>query len=249
MRNDHYPHHRVQELLPLDEIRGSVARLRDGGFRAVLAVGGVPFALRSAAEQEAILAGYRAFLNGLEHPLQLLVRLAPVDVEGYLAGLTGGTGRGPALARLALDHEVFVRGLVRTRTLLDRRCYLVLPADDPPVMTVPLRPSSLFHRRPAERPGGRGRGWETVAGTLEARATALIAGLAAFGVQARRLDQPELTALWAAMLSPARARVQPLAPAARPTAPAALVAVSPTTPTDGRRPANHSNQSHVGGTP
>lgn len=75
MRNDHYPHHRVQELLPLDEIRGSVARLRDGGFRAVLAVGGVPFALRSAAEQEAILAGYRAFLNGLEHPLQLLVRL------------------------------------------------------------------------------------------------------------------------------------------------------------------------------
>ena len=93
----------AQELLPLDEIAGEVLRLRGGDYRAVLQAGSVNFALKSDAEQEAIIAGYRRFLNGLAYPLQVLVRVVPTDVEGYLAGLRGarhGHGRAaPARAR------------------------------------------------------------------------------------------------------------------------------------------------------
>ena len=79
----------VQEQLPLQEIRDDVVRLRGGEDRAVLETGSVNFALRSEPEQEAILAGYRRFLNGLDYPLQVLVRVVPTDVERYLAGLRG----------------------------------------------------------------------------------------------------------------------------------------------------------------
>ena len=82
----------VQEILPLEEISGDVVRLRGGDYRCVLEAQGIHFALKSEPEQEAILAGYRRFLNGLTYPLQVLVRLVPADVEGYLAGLGGARG-------------------------------------------------------------------------------------------------------------------------------------------------------------
>ncbi len=60
---------------------------------------------KSETEQEAILAGYRRFLNGLAYPLQVLVRVVPTDIEAHLAGLRAARSGGETLRRLALDHE------------------------------------------------------------------------------------------------------------------------------------------------
>src|SRR5262249_39283205 len=80
---------------------------------------------------EAVLAGFAAFLNGLSFPVQILVRAIPVDLSRYLAALQergrqAGAGR---LAALAHDHAAFVQGLARQRTLLERRFYVVVPAE------------------------------------------------------------------------------------------------------------------------
>lgn len=56
-------------------------------YRAVLVASSVNFSLKAAAEQEALLAGYRAFLNGLGFPVQLLIRVRPLDLDPYLARL------------------------------------------------------------------------------------------------------------------------------------------------------------------
>jgi hypothetical protein len=120
----------VQDLLPLDDIVDGVICLRGGDYRAVLEAGSVNFTLKSETEQEAIIAGYRAFLNSLSYPIQVVARIMPTDVESYLAGLRerfGGRGS-ENLHRLALDHEAFVRRLARERTLLERRFYVVVPA-------------------------------------------------------------------------------------------------------------------------
>src|SRR5690606_16194913 len=123
-------HAGVQASLPLDDIAGDVVCLRGGDHRAVIEAGSVNFALKSDAEQEATLAGYRRWLNALAYPVQVLVRIVPTDVEVYLRGLH--QARGPRSAdiwrRLAQDHEAFVRRIARERTLLDRRCYVVVPA-------------------------------------------------------------------------------------------------------------------------
>ena len=187
----------VQEQLPLEAITGDVVRLRSGHYRAVLQTGSVNFALKSEAEQEAILAGYRRFLNALAYPLQVLVRVVPTDVERYLAGLRGShASRGDTmLRRLAADHEAFVRGIARERTLLDRRFYVIVPAgmDGSPERRRPRWPA-----RSRSGAAGRQGSDQLLAASrrLSFRCGELIEGLGAFGVEARRLDGEQLVGLW-----------------------------------------------------
>ena len=110
----------VQELLPLEDIVDGVLCLRSGDHRAVLEVQSINFALKSEGEQEAIIAGYRAFLNALSYPVQVVVRILLSDVEPYLASLRERPGgrADEALRRLAVglatalaSKRVFCRSL------------------------------------------------------------------------------------------------------------------------------------------
>lgn len=117
-------HGSVQDLLPLEDIVEGVICLRGGEYRAVIQAQSVNFALKSEEEQEAVMAGYRSFLNSLSHPVQMLVRILPTNVEPYLVGFRSNVtsqANSDGIRRLALDHETFVRRLARERTLLERR--------------------------------------------------------------------------------------------------------------------------------
>ncbi len=215
----------AQALLPLEEIAGDVVRLRGGDYRGVLEAGSVNFALKSEAEQEAILAGYRRFLNALAYPVQILVRVVPTDVEVYLDGLRRrGEMRGQRGARgdrsadlwrrLAQDHETFVRRIARERTLLDRRCYVVVPAGMGGAFE---RSGIAWPRAPWRRPQHAAAGTAIVARrALAFRCAEVAQGLAAFGVPTRRLGDDELIALWRASLAgtPVTARNAPPPPTA-----------------------------------
>jgi hypothetical protein len=225
MRERSDRHGSVQDLLPLERIDRDIVRLRDGACRAVLETGSLGFALKSDAEQEAILAGYRAFLNGLRFPLQVLVRVQSTDIEAYLEGLRtqDGAGTSSAVARLALDHEAFVRRLARELVLLDRRFYIVVSVGGdaaegtavPPLSILwPWRHHSLTHDQQAA----------VMVRQLATRCDQVVEGLAALGLVARRLVGEELTALWYSMLAPDRARLQPL-----PSFPGPVRVVSPAT--------------------
>ena len=195
----------VQEVLPLEGIAGDVVCLRGGGYRGVLEASGVNFALKPEGEQEAILASFRRFLNGLDHPLQVLVRVVPADVEGYLAGL-GEAGRGAeTLARLRRDHEAFVRRIARERTLLDRRIHVVVPAGADGAR-VPGGPAWRDLLRP-RRHAGTGDDLARARRTLAVRCGEVERGLGAFGVACRRLHGEELAALWRAAVGGGEAGV------------------------------------------
>lgn len=222
----------VQELLPLEDIVDDVLCLRGGDYRAVLEAQSVNFALKSEAEQEAIMAGYRAFLNALSYPIQVVVRILPTDVESYLAGLRerfGGRG-GEVLRRLALDHEAFVRRLARERTLLERRFYVVVPAGL----------EGAFERRGVRWPWqGAPRdvrhNLEAAARQLAFRCQELAQTLASFGVPTRRLSSEELAHLWNGFL---RSELAPL--------PAALASHRPVVTAQNRRACPEPSRRKVG---
>ncbi|MDP2674613.1 MAG: hypothetical protein Q8Q00_06880 [Dehalococcoidia bacterium] len=195
----------AQELLPLEDILDGVLCLRGGDYRAVLEAQSVNFGLKSEAEQEAIMAGYRAFLNALSYPIQVVVRILPTDVEPYLTALRGrASDRGAeAIRRLALDHEAFVRRLARERTLLERRFYVVIPAGLEG--TFERTGARLGQRRGIRwpwqgRPGSARQGLEAASGQLTFRCQEIAQGLGGFGVMARRLGSDELVELWSAFL-------------------------------------------------
>ncbi|MBV9279175.1 MAG: hypothetical protein JOZ41_03755 [Chloroflexi bacterium] len=115
--------------LALEAIDEDVLCLRRGQHRAVLEVGSVTFGLQGEAEQEAIIASFAACLNSLTFPVQVLVRVLPIDIAVHLADLEHRAHHLSAdLADLARDYLAFLQRLARNRTLLERRFYLVVPA-------------------------------------------------------------------------------------------------------------------------
>jgi hypothetical protein len=101
-------------------------------YRAVLAVAGPPEAFAGSEHAERALSGYAAVLNGLEHPLQLLTRTEDMDVAAYAARWENAAARLPAdLAALAREHASWARRQLAALGLLERRLYLIVPADEP----------------------------------------------------------------------------------------------------------------------
>ena len=189
----------IQERVDLEAIEGDVARF-GSGQRAhqvgVLDVTGADPSLGSAddATQEAILAGRAQFLNAQIEPFQLLVRAEPARLDEHLDRIRRrAVLLEPTLAVLARDHATFVGGLTRQRTLLDRRCYVVLPSLPNPAVGGVLtrvrrllrwllgrsRHESLMHGQQFVRDGAR---------RLGARCDEVARQLGRSGLRTRRVD-------------------------------------------------------------
>lgn len=156
------------------------------------------FTLRPPAEQEAMVASFRSFLHSLSFPIQIVVRSVPAPVEEYLAHLRArqGTLLAPALRRLAVDHEAFVRRLAEERTILERRIYVIVPAEAPGVLSAPspslikgllsLRKQQKEVERLAEEQ------MESALRLLEMRMEQVMTGLLSLGIPCRRLSGEDL---------------------------------------------------------
>lgn len=190
--------------------------LEHGACCAALEVDGLPFTLLSDDEQANTVTGYAAFLQGLEQPLQLLVRLLPADMDRYLQELEHQARRlPPGLAPVARSHVAFLRDLARRRLLLERHHYLVITSTPGHATTAPLLQRWRRQERPTTaQPGGE----------LPARLDALIAGLRRCNLNARRLGGAELAALLYSCWRPEGARRQRLAAELQEALPSLLVA-------------------------
>jgi hypothetical protein len=190
--------------LGIDAIQDSVVALSGGEYRAVLEVSGTASPLADDARAEGLLAGFATFLNALSYPIQILVRAAPVDLSRYVASLEerGRQMVDGQLAALAHDHAAFVQGLARQRTLLERRFYVVVPAETPPRSGwAALVPGA--RARPEEEPRR-----EAAHRQLTFRCDDLERQLGRCGLTTRRLADLELAQLYLACWSPERARAQ-----------------------------------------
>jgi hypothetical protein len=190
--------------LAITAIDGGVVCLEGGDYRAVLEVGGsVQSAdLEQHRAAEAMLAGFAAFLNGLSYPIQIAVRAVPVDLVRYVATLEERARQIlPAqLGPLAHDHAAFVQGLAHKRTLVERRFYVIVPAE--------MGQQVGWHwRRPASEPSTAAQA-EAAARQLHHRCTEIAVQLGRCGLHTRRLDDLELAQLYLGCWSPERARAQ-----------------------------------------
>jgi hypothetical protein len=126
----HDPHPPPAPLtLPARELRSDGVFDLDGdGAAIVCRVVPVSFALRTPAEQQALIGGFGRYLNSLTTPVQILVRSTPVDLTAAVAALrdTAGGLPHPALETAARDHADYLAGLAASRDLLTREVLLVL---------------------------------------------------------------------------------------------------------------------------
>jgi hypothetical protein len=191
--------------LGIEAIQAGVVALSGGEFRAVLEVGGTASPFEDDVRQESLLAGFGMFLNALSYPIQILVRASPVDLSRYVAGVEerGRQLLDGQLAALANDHAAFVQGLARQRLLLERRFYVVVPAE-----SVGRVGWSSWLTARSSRSADAESHREAARHQLTFRCDDLARQLARCGLVVRRLADLELAQLYLACWSPERARVQ-----------------------------------------
>ena len=74
----------TETMLPISEIKNDTIILKDGGLRVIMKVTGLNLDLKNGDEQEIVLEQYKKFLNGLDFPIQILVRNSYLDLSGYI---------------------------------------------------------------------------------------------------------------------------------------------------------------------
>ena len=174
-------------------------RKHEREYRAVIEATPVNFSLLSESEQEAVLQGFRVLLARLSFPVMIHVRVEPYDLSLYLGQVVAAKMRrdaSPIMREIADDHIAFVHSLAANRALLQRKFYLIVPAEKRRIKgKTRLELADLAKSQ------------------LDLRCADLIQDLERMGLVARRLEHTELVRYYQSCLHAQAARFVPLSPA------------------------------------
>lgn len=197
-------------------------------YCAVIEVKPVNYLLMAPEEQEAIITGFRSLINTLSFPVQILTRVTPLDLVPFLAHLRSRAEafhQHPAhpnaglLANLTTDAVAFVQLLATRRRLLERHCYLIIPAatsnEQSMGQLVMARLHLILRRHPTRAQVFADLRQQSMARSqLDMRVAQVLKLLASVGLDARRVERLALAHLYYSCLSPQQAHTSPLTPEA-----------------------------------
>ncbi|MBI5654456.1 hypothetical protein HZC53_02265 [Candidatus Uhrbacteria bacterium] len=120
-----------QRYLDIAEIKEDIIIMKDGTIRAVLLVSSINFALKSMDEQNAIVQAYMQFLNGLDFPIQIVIQSRRMNIDDYLRklGESEKTQTNELLRRQISDYRDFVKWLVETGDIMQKKFFVTVPLD------------------------------------------------------------------------------------------------------------------------
>jgi type IV secretory pathway VirB4 component len=194
----------TQRYLDIAEIRENTVVLKDGTLRAVIMVSSINFALKSKEEQEATIQAYMQFLNGLEHPIQIVVQSRKMNVDKYMAELAQQEAimENDLLKSQIRDYRSFVKDLVDLGEIMQKRFYVVVPYD--PVadkrkgffskLSAAISPASLVKLSKKK--------FESRKAKLDQRVSIVQGGLLGMGLRSAALDTQGLIELYYTVYNP-----------------------------------------------
>ncbi len=120
----------TETMLPVSEIRNDTIIMKDGWLRAILKVNGLNLDLKNSDEQQIILEQYKKVLNGLEFPLQILVRNTFLDLSNYLNYIKGNIDNieNPVLKKQGESYYRFLENIDMQQGLIyNKEFYIIIP--------------------------------------------------------------------------------------------------------------------------
>jgi len=174
----------------IKEVRDGILVLPDNRYRAILSTSSLNFELQSEEEQDVIVDTFQSFLNSLNSPIQILIRVRELDIDRYIEDFEAKrTDEKEEIYKKQLkDYTKFIRKLVTGNKILSRRFYLILPYDS----KAPIDFSVVKEQLNLER-------------------EIVIKGLEKLGMTARPLSTIEVLDLFYSFYRPEQAKTQPLA--------------------------------------
>lgn len=195
----------TETMLPISEIRGNTVILKDGGLRAILRINGINLDLRNIEEQQVIVEQYKRFLNGLDFPIQLLIRNTYLELSDFITYVEDKTTH---IQQLPLKTEAnnYISFLdqinARQGLVYVKEFYVVIPyyamADDTAMVRKPRWDkfmNALNRQDSAEKIVGRYRSFLRNQQFLETRVSVVLEWLKGVGMYGDRLWLSDLISL------------------------------------------------------
>lgn len=206
----------TQNSLQFAEIRDSMAIMRDGSFRAVIACQSINFDLMSSREREGVEYAYQNFLNSLNHPVQVLVRSQRVDIAPYIDKLSKlrRDEDNMLLTVLMDDYIRFIDVLSQEANIMDKSFYVVVPFfPEGDLENLKSQAKGFFGKlftSPASVTRIDAASYEKAQTEINNRTEAVISGLFAMGVHSKRLNTTEISELLYNFYNPDTAIREPI---------------------------------------
>lgn len=203
----------TQKHLDIVEIKNNTVVLKDGSLCAVLLSSSINFALKSEDEQNAIIQSYISFLNGLQHPLQIVMHSRKLDIEGYIKKLKQKAKEqtNELLKMQTNEYIQYISELVELGEIMTKNFYVVIPYN--PVSDERKgffkRLSELF--TPAAKITLKEKRFKKYRKDLMQRVEHIKMGLTSMGLTAVTLDTQGLIELYYNIYNPTTASEQKLA--------------------------------------
>ena len=121
-----------QDQIPIDYIRSGIMKLKNGGYRVIVEIPSVNIDLMESGEQSIVHGQYRQILNGIEFPFQILQQSRTVDIADYrkLLEKKMSETKNRLNQRLIGEFDVFLGQLIKERTILTKKFYVVIPYNE-----------------------------------------------------------------------------------------------------------------------
>lgn len=196
----------TQRFLPIAEIHSDTVLLKNGGIRGVLSVEALNFNLKSETEQQGIIAGYGAFVNTLNFPLQVVIRSFRTNIDDYLEQVqsTGEKHANELLKQQTLGYVDFMRKLLEVADIMQKRFFVIVPVDRSVRKKSGLE--NLFSwLTPDDTTGnaaGRRRDFAPALRQLNERMELVQTGLSNIGLHTKRMNTRELVEMFYQIYNP-----------------------------------------------
>lgn len=186
-----------QKFIDVAEVKEGVVVLKNGSFRAILAVSAINFDLKSTDEQEAITGQYQNFLNSLDFPIQILISSRQLNVDGYIDFIEKKEKQQDnELLKLQIsEYKNFIRQLVSVSNIMDKNFYIIVPFSPMENQDKSFF-SNLFNGMNAKKNIlDKRENFETYKNQLYQRIDHISAALSGIGLRIAPLDTQELVEL------------------------------------------------------
>ncbi|MBD3262560.1 MAG: hypothetical protein GF334_12980 [Candidatus Altiarchaeales archaeon] len=163
----------ARKLMNIKSIRADAVYLKDGRILGVLGVTPINFGILSENDKDTVIYGFLEFLNGLNYPIQIVMRSVNLDLEDYLRHLKRRIlQRDDRVALAYFEHfSEYMKSYISSNQINDRHFYIIVPAKK------------------------RAREKQTIEG-LETQCEELISRLSISGIVSERLNTHQLINLY-----------------------------------------------------
>jgi hypothetical protein len=119
----------ARHQIAIKGVEESVLLLPNNECRVIIETSSINFHLMSENEQDAVVDIYKAFLNSLSFPIQILQKVRALDLDDYLQSFADKKkSETVEVYKNQIDgYTKYVKSLVKTNKILSRQFYIVIP--------------------------------------------------------------------------------------------------------------------------